>query len=106
MTVFGEHGVPGFLLWVGLLGTCVVTAWTVRQAAKRAGPDSAWAVPVADLLLGALLAYVVAGTFVDINYFDIFYQLVAVGVMLKTLAPRAALRETASGVGVGARSTG
>ena len=47
-------------------------------------------------LVGALIAYAVGGTFVDLNYFDIFYQLVAVVVLLKSLAPKAPERATAA----------
>jgi probable O-glycosylation ligase (exosortase A-associated) len=87
-TVFGEHGVPGFALWLGLLGMCVVSTRRVRKLAKQTGDKGAWTIPVADMIQGSLLAYVVGGTFVDLNYFDIFYQLVAVGVVLKSLAPK------------------
>jgi probable O-glycosylation ligase (exosortase A-associated) len=98
LTVFAEHGVPGFLLWVTLLGTTLASTWRVRQAARRAGPDWAWAVVVADLLQAAFVAYMVGGTFVEINYFDIYYQLVAVGVMLQTLGPQLIPREAPSGL--------
>jgi probable O-glycosylation ligase (exosortase A-associated) len=89
MTVFGEHGVPGFVLWIGLLGTCLVSTRRVQKTAKLTGANGAWTVSVAHMIQGSLLAYVVGGTFVDLNYFDILYQLVAVGVLLKSLAPRA-----------------
>src|SRR6185369_11666717 len=88
LTVFAEHGVPGFALWIGLLSTCVLSTRKVRKLARQTGEAGAWTIPVADMIQGALLAYVVGGTFVDLNYFDIFYQLIAVGVLLKTLAPK------------------
>jgi probable O-glycosylation ligase (exosortase A-associated) len=96
MTVFAEHGVPGFALWVGLLGTCFVSTRRVRKLARQTGAQGAWTIPVADMTQGALIAYAVGGTFVDLNYFDIFYQLVAVVVLLKSLAPKAPERATAA----------
>jgi probable O-glycosylation ligase (exosortase A-associated) len=96
-TVFGEHGVPGFVLWIGLLGSTLVSVTRIRRAAKRAGPDSEWVVSVTEMLQAALLAYIIGGTFVDLNYFDIFYQLVAVSIMIATVAPRLAQREAAAG---------
>jgi probable O-glycosylation ligase (exosortase A-associated) len=87
LTVFAEHGFPGALLWIGLLGSCLVSLQRIRRVARRAGGDRVWAIPIADMLQGAFLAFVVGSTFVDLNYFDIFYQFIAVVVMLKTLAP-------------------
>ena len=104
MTVFGEHGFPGALIWLGLLGSCLVSAWRIRQSASRMGPDAAWAVAVADMLIAAFAAYMVGGMFVDLNYFDLFYQLVGMVAMLKTLGPRAAPSVRAAGTTVvGAR---
>jgi len=97
LTVFGEHGVPGFVLWLGLLGTCVVSTRRVQRLAKRTGAKGAWTIPVADMIQGSLLAYVVGGTFVDLNYFDVFYQLVAICALLKALAPREPDRAMAVG---------
>jgi O-antigen ligase len=104
MTVLGEHGFPGALIWLGLLGSCLVGLWRLRQSANRMGPEAVWAVAVADMLLAAFTAYMVGGTFVDLNYFDLFYQLVAMVVMLKALAPKAAASVAAAGATVvGAR---
>ncbi len=100
MTVLGEHGFPGALIWLGLLGSCLASVWRIRQSASRMGADAIWAVSVADMLLAAFAAYMVGGMFVDLNYFDIFYQLVAMVVMLKALAPRAAASVAAAGTTV------
>ena len=97
MTVLGEHGFPGFLLWIGLLGSCVASATRIRRAASRAGADGVWVVAIADMLLAAFAAYMVGGMFVDLNYFDIFYQLIAMVVMLKVLAPQIAASVTTAG---------
>jgi probable O-glycosylation ligase (exosortase A-associated) len=88
LTIFAEHGVPGFSLWIALLVAFLWSTRNVRKRARRAGEKGAWILPVADMIQGAVLAYVVGGTFVDLNYFDVFYQLVAVGIVLKTLVAK------------------
>jgi hypothetical protein len=40
------------------------------------------------MLLGAFVAYIVAGTFLDVAYFDLFYQLVAVVIISKECIER------------------
>ena len=81
LMMFSEHGFIGLGLWLGLI---ISTLVSVRRAARAdttrqpGGPRD-----VADMIQGALVAYVVAGFFYDATYFDCFYQLPAMAVMLK-----------------------
>jgi O-antigen ligase len=81
LMMFSEHGFIGLGLWLGLI---ISTLVSVRRATRAdttrqpGGPRD-----VADLIQGALVAYVVAGFFYDATYFDSFYQLPAMAVMLK-----------------------
>ena len=84
LTVFGEHGFPGFLLWLLLLGSCSVSLFKLRAMAKQS-EEISWIRHYANMLLGALLVFVVSGTFLDVAYFDLFYQLIAVVIILKGL---------------------
>ena len=86
LTLFGEHGFPGVLLWIGLIGSSMFSLQRIRQVGRRAGPDGVWLVAIADMLQAAFVAYIVGGMFVDLNYFDVFYQFIAIVVMAKTLA--------------------
>ncbi|ALA59773.1 putative O-glycosylation ligase, exosortase A system-associated [Nitrospira moscoviensis] len=80
VTVLGEHGLFAFLLWVGLLVSCFVRLGRMRKVANSR-PDLAWGAPLADAVQASLVAYAVAGTFLDVAYFDAYYQLVALIVI-------------------------
>jgi probable O-glycosylation ligase (exosortase A-associated) len=81
-TIFGEHGFPGLLLWLGLIGSYLFSLRQIRTYGEiHAG--SSWMVQCADMLQIALIAYMVGGTFLDVAYFDMFYYLVAVIVIVK-----------------------
>ena len=81
-TVFGKHGFPGFILWAALLISCFSGLRRIRRAA-RSYPELAWMEGCATALQGAFIAYMVVGTFIDSAYFDMFYYLVAVVIIMK-----------------------
>lgn len=81
-TVLGEHGVFAFLVWVGLLVSCMLSLGKIKKYGI-AMPECAWLSPWADALRISFVAYAVAGTFLDFAYFDVYYQLVAVVIVLK-----------------------
>lgn len=85
LTVFSEHGIPGFVLWIALLLSCVSSLRRISGYSK-AQPEMAWASDHADLLLKMLVPYVVAGTFFDAAYFDLLYYVIAMTIILKELA--------------------
>jgi probable O-glycosylation ligase (exosortase A-associated) len=85
-TVLGEHGLPGMTLWLLLIGNCLFSIRHIRTYAKKQ-QDSFW-LHHADMLLGAFVSYMVAGTFLDMAYFDLFYQLVAVIIVSKECIKR------------------
>jgi probable O-glycosylation ligase (exosortase A-associated) len=85
LQVFAEHGFTGLLLFTGLLVSLFVTLRrTVR--ATRGDPDRQWIVDSAQFIGVSLVAYVVGGVFLNMPYFDLFYQLVAVVVILQRAA--------------------
>jgi probable O-glycosylation ligase (exosortase A-associated) len=85
LQVFAEHGVPGLLLFVGLLVSLFLTLLrTVR--ATRGDPEREWISDAAQFIGVSLVAYVVGGMFLNMPYFDLFYQLVAVVVILQQAA--------------------
>jgi len=81
VTVLGEHGVLAFALWIGVLVSCFMKLQRIR-AVGGSRSELSWYVPWADALQASLLGYSVAGTFLDVAYFDIYYQLVAVIIIL------------------------
>ncbi|MDX2165625.1 MAG: putative O-glycosylation ligase, exosortase A system-associated [Deltaproteobacteria bacterium] len=85
LQLFAEHGVPGLLLFVALLGSLFLTLWRTRRA-TRGDPPREWIGEAAQLVAVSLVAYAVGGIFLNMPYFDLFYQLAAVGLILQQAA--------------------
>lgn len=87
LQVFAEHGVPGLVLFVALLVSLFLTLLrTVRST--RGDPQREWIHDAAQLVAVSLVAYAVGGMFLNMPYFDLFYQLGAAALILD-LAARA-----------------
>lgn len=84
MTVLGEHGVLAFALWIGLLVSCFMKLQRIK-AVGRSRSELSWYVPWAEAIQASFLGFIVAGTFLDMAYFEVYYQLVAVIVILSAL---------------------
>lgn len=81
-TILGEHGVFAFLVWVGLLVSCMASLGIVKRYGVSV-QEGEWMVPWSDALRISFVGYAVAGTFLDFAYFDVYYQLVAAVIILK-----------------------
>ena len=95
-TMFCEHGFPGIIIWLSLLLSCFMSLRSLRAYGKL-NPEYSWIVPFADAIQAALAAYIVVGTFIDANYFDMFYYVVAMVVIAKEIV-RVAYRTEALNV--------
>lgn len=82
LSIFAEHGTLAFLLWVGLLWSCFASLGQVRHYAMRHEQMTNF-VQWAELLRTALYAFAIVGTFVDFAYYEVFYQVVAIVILLK-----------------------
>jgi putative inorganic carbon (hco3(-)) transporter len=102
-----EHGFVGLALWGSLLLGSIVSL-TRLAAFGRANPPVAWVVHYAYMLRASLVAYAVGGLFLGITYWDLFYQLVFCGVLMRTIAHEelAGHRAAARAAGVGAGDPG
>ncbi|MGH7319873.1 MAG: putative O-glycosylation ligase, exosortase A system-associated, partial [Candidatus Rokuibacteriota bacterium] len=90
--VLAEHGFPGLAVFVGLiLSTFLSLRGLVR--ATRNQPDQQWINDCARMLEVSFVTYVVSGTFLSMSYFDLFYHLVAITVLLKVFAAHPAAEE-------------
>ncbi len=71
-----DHGIPGFIIFVtiGLVG--LVQANSVRKRTKLL-PDWAWAHDLATMSQLSLAGYFVAGTFLSMPYYDLYYGMIA-----------------------------
>lgn len=84
---FGTLGEQG---WVGLamflllhLFTWLSASWIIRHS--RGHPDLLWARDLAAMIQVSLIGYMTAGAFLGLQWFDLFYHLVAITVMAKLL---------------------
>ncbi|MCI0546162.1 MAG: putative O-glycosylation ligase, exosortase A system-associated [Candidatus Rokubacteria bacterium] len=88
--ILGEHGYLGLALFLLLIGS---TLLSLRRLARRTfddDPAKRWIPECAQMIEASILAYLIAGAFLSMSYFDYFYTLVAITVLLKVLAARPA----------------
>lgn len=82
--VLGEHGFIGLALFL-LLGFMTWRSASAIMRSCRADPQKQWAAHLAAMIQVSLVGYAVAGAFLGLAYFDYYYTLVAVVVVVKTL---------------------
>lgn len=90
----GEQGFPGLILFLGLLFASWRNCSRVRKKTRDL-PEQRWAYDLASMLQVTLVAFMVAGAFLPMPYFDLSYQLMALSALLAAHS----LRETTA-VGV------
>jgi probable O-glycosylation ligase, exosortase system type 1-associated len=81
--VLGEQGFLGLVLFAALLFASWRNCSRVRKR-TRSIPDMRWAFDMASMLQVALVAFMVAGAFLPMSYFDLSYQLMALSAVLAT----------------------
>lgn len=85
--ILGQHGFVGLALFL-LLG------WFVWQEANRVYHETKgrkemrWARDLAHMLQVSFIAYAVGGAFLGLAYFDLFYHLIALVVVLRVVVER------------------
>ena len=95
--VLGEHGFLGLGLFIGVLVSALLSLRAVRRRARRLpNGDGAWLANCAYTVQTSILAFMVAGAFYNLAYFDLIYFLIGVTIILKRLlADRLAVTQTA-----------
>jgi len=93
--VLGEHGFFGLFLFLVLgLMTWRTASWIIKRA--RGDPENRWAADLAAMVQVSLVGYASAGAFLGLANFDLYYTLIAVVVLCKTvLVARQSAQETA-----------
>jgi len=79
-SVLGEQGVPGLVLFLALGALTLGKSRQVERAARRQGDDDLALLAMATRT--GLVAYAVSGAFLNLAYFDLYYHLVAIVVIL------------------------
>jgi probable O-glycosylation ligase (exosortase A-associated) len=82
--VLAEHGFTGLILYSGLIVSSFLTLGRIRRV-SRTDPSLEWVYNYSQMLQASLAAYVVCGAFLNMSYFDLFYHLVAIVIILKKL---------------------
>jgi probable O-glycosylation ligase (exosortase A-associated) len=96
--VLAEHGFPGLALFLMLIASTFVSLRYVIHVTKNR-PDQLWINDCAKMVEVSLVGYAVSGAFLSMSYFDLFYHLVAITVLLKVFVRRSAAVAAAAGAG-------
>lgn len=84
LQVLGEHGFTGLAIYVALIASTMISLRRLMRKFRR-DPTHRWVHDCAQMLEVSLAGYLVSGMFLSLSYFDLFYHLVAVTVILKAL---------------------
>jgi probable O-glycosylation ligase (exosortase A-associated) len=82
--VLAEHGFTGLILYTGLILSTFTTLRRIKRG-SRTDPSLEWAYNYGQMLQASLAGYVVCGVFLSMSYFDLFYHLVAIVIILNKL---------------------
>jgi probable O-glycosylation ligase (exosortase A-associated) len=93
--VLAEHGLLGFGIYLGIL---LSTLWSLRVIRKRwrGHPEHGYLSHYAEMTQLALYPYLVAGAFLGVAYFDLYFLLVGTTAVLHTLSLQAQSASTAT----------
>jgi probable O-glycosylation ligase (exosortase A-associated) len=101
--VLGEHGFVGLFLFLSLLAAAFATGQRVIRRA-RDHPDLEWARDLAAMVQVSLIGYMVGGAFLGLAYFDLYYHLVAILLLLRYDVDAALAAQSAASTAVTARA--
>lgn len=82
--VLGEHGFVGLFIFLLLAFFTWRSASIIKKAVKGI-PDRMWWVELATMSQVSLVAYLAAGAFLGMAYFDYYYNLVLIIVVMKAM---------------------
>ena len=85
--ILGEQGFIAFGFFIALLLCCQMSLGRMEREAKRR-PELRWYGDLAAMLRASLVGYMVSGTFLNLQYFDLFYLIVAIVAIMRYLIPR------------------
>lgn len=95
--VLGEHGYIGLSIFLLLLGFTWIKCRTIIRTGKR-NPELQWSRDLASMIQVSIIAYMSAGAFLGLAYFDYLYHLIALTVITAHLANKQPITEAPSHV--------
>jgi probable O-glycosylation ligase (exosortase A-associated) len=93
--VLGEHGFVVFAIWLGMLITGGIYTLRIARAA-RGRPELRWAYDLARMTQVATVAYMSAGSFVSLGYWNCFWTLMVVMGAVHQMVAQAAREHRAT----------
>jgi probable O-glycosylation ligase (exosortase A-associated) len=86
--VLSEHGFMGFALYFVVLGSTLITLRRIRKR-WRGHADHGYLANYAEMTQLCLYPFLVAGAFIGVAYFDLYFYFVAASVALRSLSDEA-----------------
>ena len=83
--MLAEHGVIAFTMWCSLLFGTIINLTRLNITAGKF-PEIAWIKNYTTMLRASLIAYATGTVFLGLAYWDIFYHLVFISVLVKKFA--------------------
>jgi probable O-glycosylation ligase (exosortase A-associated) len=96
----GEHGFVGLFIFLTLFGLTWQTGSYVAKTTRKI-PELAWAASLGRMLQVSLIGFAVGGAFLSVLYFDVFYYLIAILVLLRRIVEEEVLSLAASNAAIG-----
>src|SRR5438128_1701254 len=84
--VGAELGIPGLLLFVGVIASALASLGRLARNARRTGPAGMGVSRLAQSLMAALVGFVAGAFFLSLAYADMLYMLVALAIALVKIA--------------------
>jgi len=85
--VLGHHGYIGLVMFLLLIAFTWFSASSVIRATKK-DPEKRWLRDLMAMTQVSLIAYITAGAFLGLGYFDYFYNIVLIVAVAKVLVAR------------------
>ena len=83
--ILAEHGFIAFAMWFSLLVGTLISLTRLNIITRRF-PEMAWVKNYTTMLRASLIAYAAGTVFLGLSYWDIFYHLVFISILVKKFA--------------------
>jgi len=83
--IMAEHGFIAFTMWFSLLAGTIISLTRLNITVRRF-PEMAWVKNYTTMLRASLIAYAAGTVFLGLSYWDIFYHIVFISVLVKKFA--------------------
>ncbi len=91
--ILGDMGFVGLFIFLGILFHAIGTRFVIKRQLRAMGKQWLWARDMADMLMLAIIAYMVGGASVSLGYFEVIYIVVMLMEMLRLHVARAVAAE-------------